>query len=79
MDEEEKEEAFMHYLKRGYHHPSMTKEVESLTKMYVKSTVPVSDEDFDDQFDLNHLSKTHKRLPVKIFQRNKKGLQQTLM
>jgi hypothetical protein len=36
MDEEEKEEAFMHYLKRGYHHPSMTKEVESkvsLTEM----------------------------------------------
>ncbi len=65
MDEEEKEEAFMHYLKRGYHHPSMTKEVESkssLTEMYVKSTVPVRDEDFDDQLDLNHLSKTHKRL-----------------
>jgi hypothetical protein len=42
MDEEEKEEAFMHYLKRGYHHPSMTKEVESkasLTEIYIKSTV----------------------------------------
>ncbi len=46
MDEEGKEEAFMHYLKRVYHHPSMTKEVESkasLTEMYVKSTLPVRD------------------------------------
>jgi hypothetical protein len=25
---EEKEEAFLHYMKYGYHHPSMTKEVE---------------------------------------------------
>ncbi len=28
MNEEEKEEAFLHYMKFGYHHPSMTKEVE---------------------------------------------------
>jgi hypothetical protein len=74
MDEEEKEEAFMHYLRRGYYHPSMTKEVESkasLTEMYVKSTVPVCDEDFDDQFDLKHLSKIHKRL--KVFKKNKEA------
>jgi hypothetical protein len=76
MDEEEKEEAFMHYLKRRYHHPSMTKEVESkasLTEMYVKSTVPVHNEGFDDQLDLNHLSKTHKRLALKIFNKNKEA------
>jgi hypothetical protein len=78
LDEEEKEEAFMHYLKRGYHHPSMTKEVASkasLTEMYIKSTVPVRDEDFDDQFDLNHLSKTHKRLALKIFRKKQGSIQ----
>jgi hypothetical protein len=39
MDEKEKKEAFMHYLKREYHDPSMTKAVESkasLTKVCVK-------------------------------------------
>ncbi len=41
--------------------------------MYVKSTVPVRDEDFDDQFDLNHQSKTHKRLALKIFRKNKEA------
>ena len=28
MNEEEKDEAFLHYMKFGYHKPSMTKEVE---------------------------------------------------
>ncbi len=80
MVEEEKEEAFMRYLKRGYHHPSMTKEVKSkasLTEMYFKLTVLVRDENFDDQFDLNHLSKTHKRLALKIFRKKQRSIQQT--
>jgi hypothetical protein len=71
----------MHYLKRGYHHPSMTKEVESkasLTEMYVKSTVPVRDEDFDDQFDLDHLSKTQET-GTEDLQKKQRSIQQTCM
>jgi len=73
MDEEEKEEAFMNFVKRGYHHPSMTKEVEqkaSLTEMYIKSTTPVLDKDFEAQFDLSHLTKSEQRYARKIFRKH---------
>ena len=73
MNEEEKEDAFMSYLKRGYHHPSMTKEVEekaSLTEMYLKSTIPVPDSEFDAQFDLTHIPPRLRKYAIKIFRKN---------
>ena len=73
MNDEEKEEAHLNFMKRGYHHPSMTQEVEqkaSLTEMYLKSTIPIRDEDFESQFDLDHLSPKMKKIALKIFRQN---------
>ena len=73
MNDDEKEEANLNFIKRGYHHPSMTQEVEqkaSLTEMYLKSTVPVKDEDFEDQFDLDHMKPAMKKFALKIFRQN---------
>jgi hypothetical protein len=39
--------------------------------MYVKSTIPGKDKDFDAQVNLKHLSKMHQWLALKNFQRNK--------
>jgi len=58
MNDEEKEEAFFHYMKFGYHHPSITKEVEdiaALTELKLINDKPLSDKDFETQFDLKHL------------------------
>ena len=73
MTEEEKEEAFIGFLKRGYHHPSMTKEVEdkaALTELTLKNTVPISDEKFDDQFDLKHLHPQQKQFALQVFRKH---------
>ena len=70
MNEEEKEEAHLNFIKRGYHHPSMTQEVDlnaSLTEMYLKSTIAIKDEDFKSQFNFNHLSPKIKKFSLKIF------------
>ena len=73
MDEDEKQEAFFNFMKRGYHHPSMTKEVEdkaSLTEMYLKSTVPVKDCDFEKQFDIEHMSPRYREIIFKMLRKN---------
>ena len=74
MSEEEKEEAFMDYMKYGYHHPSMTKEVENhaaLTELYLKSTKPIKEEEFESQFDIKHLTPHDRQEAINIFKRNK--------
>jgi hypothetical protein len=74
MTEDEKDEAFQDFLKVGYHHPSMTKEVEdraALTELSLQETVPVLDEDFDDQFDLKHLNRKDKNLALDTFRKYK--------
>jgi hypothetical protein len=74
LNEEEKETAFLDYMRNGYHHPSMTKEVEekaSLTELYMKSTVPFPENKFDEQFDLKHLDSRVKKLALNIFRRFK--------
>jgi hypothetical protein len=48
MNEEEKDEAFMNYVRYGYHHPSMTKEVEdkaALTELYYQDVKEVPESD----------------------------------
>ena len=58
MNEEEKELAFMDYMRHGYHHPSMTKVIEdhaALTQLYLKNTVPITEKEFPTLFDLKHL------------------------
>jgi len=64
MNDEEKDEAFLHYMKYGYHHPSMTNEVEenaALTELKLHKDVPLNDEDFDTKFDLAHLPFKNRR------------------
>ena len=74
MNDDEKEEAFLHYMKFGYHHPSMTKEVEenaALTELKLHKDVPLDDEDFDTQFDLAHLPFKNRRWAQQMFRRQK--------
>ena len=74
LSEEEKEEAFMDYMKHGYHHPSMTKEVEdhaALTELYLKSTKPIPDDQFDQQFDVKHLPPKERKEALRIFHKHK--------
>ena len=76
MNEEEKDEAFMHYMKFGYHHPSMTKEVEenaSLTELKLREDTPLSDEDFETQFDLKHLPLKNRIWAMQMFRRQQQA------
>ena len=76
MSEEEKEEAFLDYMKHGYHHPSMTKEVEekaALTELYLKSTIPIPDTLFEQQFNIDHLERSSQAQATKIFRKNKEA------
>jgi len=73
MNEDEKEEAFMEYLRHGYHHPSMTKVVEdkaALTELYKKSTIPIPDHLFESQFDLKHLDSKTQLRALQMFRAN---------
>ena len=69
MNEEEQQEAFMKYIRYGYHHPSMTKQVEekaALTEMTLQPTDPIPDKDLAKQFDVAHLPiQAHLRKVVK--------------
>ena len=76
LNEEEKENAFMDYMRNGFHHPSMTKVVEdraALTELYLKSTVPVPDHLFEEQFDVKHLSPKMQQIALEIFRANKEA------
>ena len=71
MNEEEQQEAFMKYIRFGYHHPSMTKQVEERAALTEMSLVPkeaIPEKDTADQFDIEHLSpqaQAHLRKVVK--------------
>jgi hypothetical protein len=74
LNEEEKEAAFLDYMRNGYHHPSMTKEVEqkaSLTELYLKSTIPFPDSKFNEQFDLKHLKPRFRKIALQTFRQFK--------
>ena len=76
LNEEEKETAFLDYMRNGYHHPSMTKVVEdraALTEMYLKSTIPVPDHLFETQFDIGHLPPKMQQMALEIFRANKEA------
>jgi len=69
MTEEEKEKAFLEYLESGQYTPSMTGYIEnkpSVTEMSYKSTKGWTDNEFDDQFDLDHLSAVDKEHTLQI-------------
>ena len=76
LNEDEKEKAFLDYMRNGYHHPSMTKVVEdraALTELYLKSTVPVPDHLFETQFDVSHLNTKMQQVALGIFRANKEA------
>ena len=58
LSEEEKEKAFLEYLESGQYTPSMTGYIEnkpSTTEMSLKDTKGWGDDEFEQQFDLQHL------------------------
>ena len=74
MTEEEKEMAFLEYMKLGYHHPSMTKIIEdkaALTTLELSSTKKVSEEEWPNQFDLKHLTPIEREIAIETFRNNK--------
>jgi len=74
MNDEEKDEALLHYMKFGYHHPSMTKEENAaLTELKLHKEVPLDDEDFKSQFDLAHLPMKNRRWAYQMFRRQKEA------
>jgi hypothetical protein len=73
LNEEEKENAFMDYMRNGYHHPSITKVVRdraALTEVYVISTKAVPDHLFETQFDVAHLALRMQEMALGIFRAN---------
>ena len=76
MSETEKEDAFLDFLRKGYHHPSMTKVVEdkaALTELYLKSTEPIPDHLFESQFDVGHLPLSEQKFALQKFRENKEA------
>jgi hypothetical protein len=76
LTEEEKEIAFLQYMKNGYHHPSMTKiieEREAITEYKLEKTDPISDEEWSKQFDLAHLTDFQKQKALETFAQNKQA------
>ena len=74
MTEEEKEMAFLEYMRHGYHHPSMTKIIEekaALTTLELKSTKKVPEKDWHKLFDLTHLSPQQQLEALDVFLGNK--------
>ena len=60
----------MDYMRKGYHHPSMTKIVEdkaALTELYLKPTKPIKGEDLEGQFDLKHLNQIDRKKALAMF------------
>jgi hypothetical protein len=76
LTEEEKEIAFLQYMKNGYHHPSMTKimeEREAIAELKLEETDPIPEEEWSKQFDLAHLTDFQKQKALEIFARNKQA------
>ena len=48
----------------------------TLTELYLKSTKPIKDEDFEDQFDLKHLNQTDRKKALTMFRSHMKAFSQ---
>ena len=46
----------MKYIKFGYHHPSMTKQVKEKAALSLQKVEPSENKDLADQFEIDHLS-----------------------
>ena len=76
MNQEEQQEAFMKYIRYGYHHPSMTKQVEDkagLTEMTLQDTKPSSDKELLEQFEIDHLPIKRQNQLKELVRKHKKA------
>ena len=74
LNKEEQQEAFMKNIKFGYHHPSMTKQVEekaALTEISLQKVEPSENKDLADQFEFNHLSDQAQKHLEKVVRKQK--------
>jgi len=73
LDEDEKEQAFLEYLKTGSYTKSMSqviKDSPSVTEMKLQKTNPWKDQEFEQQFDLDHLPSKSKKHAIKTFKKH---------
>jgi hypothetical protein len=71
LDEDEKEQAFLEYLKTGSYTKSMSqviKDSPSVTEMKLQKTNPWKDQEFEQQFD--HLPSKSKKHAIKTFKKH---------
>ena len=64
----------MKYIKFGYHHPSMTKQVEektAFTEMSLQKVEPSENKDLADQFEIDHLSDQAQKHLKKVVRKQK--------
>ena len=69
LTEEEKEKMFIEYLETGKYTPSMSSYIEnspSITEMSFKNVRPWSEEEFEAQFDLDHLSPRERQKVLQV-------------
>lgn len=74
LTDTEKFEAQIHFENTGVHQPSMTHIIEKysgLTELELQDIEPISEENFNSQFVLDHLSPRDKNKALKIFQKHK--------
>ena len=54
----------------------MVKDRAALTELYLKSTKPISDKDFEGQFNYKHLNKEDQVTALKLFRKHKAAFSQ---
>jgi hypothetical protein len=73
LDKDEKEQAFLEYLRTGTYTKSMSqiiKDSPSVTEMKLQKTNPWTDQEFEQQFDLDHLPSKSKKHAIKTFKKH---------
>jgi hypothetical protein len=73
LDEDEKEQAFLEYLRTGAYTKSMSqviKDTPSVTEMKLQKTNPWTDQELEQQFDLDHLPLKSRKQTIKTFKKH---------
>jgi len=73
MEEDEKEQAFLDYLQNGTYTKSMSqliKDAPSVTEMKLQKTEPWKEQEFENQFDLDHLPSQGRKHAMKVFKKH---------
>jgi len=73
MEEDKKEQFFLDYLQTGSYTKSMSqliKDAPSVTEMKLWKTEPWKDQEFEKQFDLDHLPSQSRKYAIKFFKKH---------